>query len=264
VVRRGHLIAFVVAFMIGCAVLLVVGCAGVRSEAPQDEQQGHTEATKKEQGRSPEATASEEARCGGTRSIHLQERTYTTNDIPGCPNKGGLLLGTDKTEKIRGYGGPYLGDKLAGEDGDDEIRGLGANDWIFGGLGSDVIYGGDGNDILEGGSYSQTKDESSKDVLHGGPGTDDLTDFDGGDDVLYGGDGDDKPLAGGAGEDVIYGGDGNDLIDAVSADSNGFQITKERDEIYCGEGEDQYIADKLDYVDSSCEVGGHGGGGANA
>jgi len=80
--------------------------------------------------------------------------------------------------------------------------------------------------------------------------------------VLYGGDGDDKPLAGGAGEDVIYGGDGNDFIDAVSSNINGTTITKERDEIYCGEGEDTYIADKLDYVDSSCEVGGSGG--ANA
>ena len=32
-------------------------------------------------------------------------------------------------------------------------------------------------------------------------------------------------------------------------------MTKERDEIYCGEGKDHYIADELDYVDSSCEVG---------
>jgi len=253
----------VVTFLIGCVVLLGVGCAETSSEAPQ-EGQGHTEATNKEQGHSPQATASEEARCEGTRSIDLQGRTYTTNDIPGCPNKGGLLLGTDKTDKVSVYGDSYLG--LDGEDGDDEIRGLGAVDWIFGGLGSDVIYGGDGNDLLEGGSYWQTKDESSKDVLHGGPGKDDLTDFDGGDDVLYGGDGDDKTLAGGAGEDVIYGGDGNDLIDAVSASSNGFPITKERDEIYCGEGEDHYMADKLDYVDSSCEkeekIKPGGGGGA--
>jgi hypothetical protein len=257
VVRQGRNIALVVAFLIGCAfLLLAVGCAGVRSEAPK-EKQGQAEDTKQEQGRSPEATASEEARCGGTRSIDLQGRTYTTNDIPGCPNKGGLLLGTDKTDKVSVYGDSYLG--LAGEDGDDEIRGLGANDWIFGGLGSDVIYGGDGHDLLEGGTYGGNPDESSKDVLHGGPGKDDLTDFDGGDDVLYGGDGDDKPLAGGAGEDVIYGGDGNDLIDAVSASSTGFPITKERDEIYCGKGKDDYMADKLDYVDSSCEVGERGG-----
>ena len=250
-VRQGHLIAVAGTFLIGCAVLfLVVGCAGTSSET----------SNKKEQGRSPGATVSkEEARCEGTRSIDLQGRTYSTNDIPGCPNKGGLLLGTDKTDKTSLYGSSYLG--LAGEDGDDEIRGLGANDWIFGGLGSDVIYGGDGNDLLEGGTYGGNPDESSKDVLHGGPGKDDLTDFDGGDDVLYGGDGADKPLAGGAGEDVIYGGDGNDLIDAVSADINGYSITKERDEIYCGKGKDQYAADKLDYVDSSCEVGGSGIGG---
>jgi Tol biopolymer transport system component len=37
-------------FLIGCALLLVVGCAGTRSESPK--QQGHTEATNKEQTRS--------------------------------------------------------------------------------------------------------------------------------------------------------------------------------------------------------------------
>src|SRR5215204_995929 len=227
VVRQGQLIAVVGTCLIGCAaLLLVVGCAGTRSES----------SNKKEQGSSPKATESEEARCGGTRSIHLQGRTYTTNDIPGCPNKGGLLLGTDKTHKTGAYGGSYLSDKLAGEDGDDEIRGLGAMDWIFGGLGSDVIYGGDGNDLLEGGSFGETKDESSKDVLHGGPGKDYLTDFDGGDDVLYGGDGDDPMLWGGNGEDVFYGGDGNDRIDAVSASGPVSPTSKERDEIYCGEG----------------------------
>ena len=44
--RQAHLIAVVVAFLIGCAVLPVVGCSSeVRSEAPQEEQ-GHIEATK--------------------------------------------------------------------------------------------------------------------------------------------------------------------------------------------------------------------------
>src|SRR5215204_956984 len=243
-VSPGHLvetrvrIAGVGVFLIGCGVLLVVGCSGGRSEAPQEEQ-GHTEVTK-------EQTLSD--RCEGTRTVRrppasddLQERTYTTNDVSGCP-KGGLLSGTNER------------DKLDGEDGDDEIRGLGAEDELFGGLGSDVIYGGEGDDFLAGGDYWETKDESSKDVLHGGPGKDYLTDFDGGDDVLYGGDGDDPMLWGGNGEDVFYGGDGNDRIDAVSASGPVSPTSKERDEIYCGEGKDEYIADKLDYVDSSCEV----------
>ena len=39
---------------------MVVGCAGVRSEDPQEEQQGPTQAARKEQTRSPEATPSEE------------------------------------------------------------------------------------------------------------------------------------------------------------------------------------------------------------
>ena len=223
VVRQVRSIALVAAFLIGCVVLLVVGCAGTSSET----------SNKKEQGHSPEATASEEARCEGTETYHLYNvkyngggegplRTgseadmkkaakkarldykwgikthdfgvYTTNDLPGCP-KGGLLKGTDKP------------DKLDGKDGDDEVRGLGGRDDLQGELGNDIIYGGDGNDELESGK----------------------------------------------GEDVLYGGDGNDFI--VGAYSLG-----QRDKLYCGEGKDQYIADNNDYVDSSCEKFAVGGG----
>ena len=223
VVRQIHLIAVVMTFLIGCAVLLlVVGCSGTRSET-----------SKKEQTRSPEATASEEvARCQGTRTYHLyfvvytetlmngpprtgseqdmekadkkagqkvdDEGLYTTNDLPGCPNKGGLLKGTDKP------------DKLNGKHGDDEVRGLGGSDGdLEGGPGNDILYGGDGNDFL---------------------------------------------LAG-KGEDVFYGGDGNDSLSSLtfcyrrSCSSNDGQ----RDKLYCGKGNDRYLADKNDYVDSSCE-----------
>ena len=226
-----------VAFVIGCAILMVAGCAGTRSEAP-----------KEQQGSSPQATASEEARCEGTRTYHLYQvvhrpgywngplragseedikkadkkarqftmdfGVYTTNDLPGCP-KGGLLLGTDEP------------DKLDGKEGDDEIRGLGGSDhYLDGGPGSDVIYGGDGDDgpNPEGGEG-----------LDGGPGND----------AIYGGDGNDG-VYGGNGEDVLYGEDGNDIV----ADD----YDEQRDKLYCGEGRDEYIAFKNDYVDSSCEM----------
>jgi hypothetical protein len=42
VVRQAHFIAVVGAFLIGCAVLLMVGFSGVRAEASQEDQ-GHTE-----------------------------------------------------------------------------------------------------------------------------------------------------------------------------------------------------------------------------
>ena len=172
----------VVTFLIGCAVLLVVGCAATRSESPK--QQGHNEATA-EQARSSEATVSEEvARCAGTRTTklpRLSEGIFFTNDLPSCPNKGGLLSGTDKS------------DHLAGKDGDDEIRALGGSDWLYGGPGSEM------------------------------------------------------PLFGQEGEDVIYGGPGNDRELLGAGDG-------QRDELYCGKGRDTYTADKLDYVDSSCEV----------
>ena len=224
--------------MIGCAVLLLmVGCAGTRSEAPPEDQE-----------HSPEATASEEARCEGTRTFHLyvvlypngmptnggRPRSgseedmrkddkkarhngnkkvddlgvYTTNDLPGCP-KGGLLKGTDKP------------DLLSAKHGDDEVRGLGGSDYLDGGPGNDILYAGDGNDgFLSGGE---------------------------GDDVIHAGDGNEDFLSGDKGEDVIYGGDGNDILDGQSGEDG------QRDKLYCGKGKDSYLADKNDYVDSSCE-----------
>jgi len=167
VVRRGRSIA-VLAFLIGCAVLLlVVGCAGTTSSDTSN---------KKEQGHSPQAPASEEeARCGGTRTIKSPKGAgggvFTTNDLPGCPNKGGLHLGTDKP------------DKLAGKDGDDKIRGLGGKDHIVAGLGNDIIYGGPGGEgVLDG--------DEGGDVIYGGPGVDYINGKEG-EDVIYGGDGDD-------------------------------------------------------------------------
>jgi hypothetical protein len=217
-VRQGNLIAVVVrAFLIGCAVLLVlVGCAGVRSEAPKEEQQAHTEATKQEQGRSPSAAASEEARCEKRRTFHRKNYAgfYVTNDVPGCPT-GGLLVGTDGPENL--WGG----------DGEDEIRGLGGSDNLEGGAGRDVLYGGPGEDFLCSGALNACGDESN-------------------DDVLYGGDGSDELWAGN-GEEVLYGGDGNDRLGVLDTKDGG------RVRLYCGEGWDRYMADKTDFVSSSCE-----------
>jgi hypothetical protein len=130
----------------------------MRSGAPR-EGQGHTEATQ-EQPRSPEATTSEQARCEGTRTTkipRLAEGIYITNDLPGCSDKGGLLLGTDKHN--------HGVDQLAGKDGDDEIHGLGGQDYIYGGPGRDMIFGGPGDDE---GVFGQ----EGEDVIYGGPGDD--------------------------------------------------------------------------------------------
>ena len=172
-VRQGRLIAVVVAFLMGCAVLLI----GWRDDS---------ETSKRRREAHPKY-ASEEARCEGTQTLKLKDLyklkdpwrggfgkndLVTTNDLPGCP-KGGLLSGTDKA------------DKLDGGKGDDEVHALGGYDTLAGGKGNDVVYAG--------------------------PGSDDLDDPDEGDDVFYGGDGGDGMWAGG-GEDVLYGGDGNDTL----------------------------------------------------
>jgi hypothetical protein len=227
VVRQGHLIAVVVAFLIGCAVVLMAGASGVQAEASKKE----------------------ESRCEGTRKINVNlPARFTTNDLPGCP-QGGLLLGTDKP------------DLLAGEKGDDEVRSLGGKDDVMGGPGNDVIYGGADNDGL----YGDGSDENGNDIIYGGPGDDDVNVFrigDDGNDIIYGGAGDDN-LRGFDGEDVIYGGPGDDKrLDGGPSDAvyggPGELLPGggdgQRDKIYCGEGRDSYWADKEDYVDSSCEV----------
>src|SRR4028118_2208523 len=79
VVRQGRSMALVVAFLIGCAVLLVAGASGVQAQASNKE----------------------EARCEGTRTIRpadLGGEVVSTNDIPGCP-KGGLVLGTEGSDR---------------------------------------------------------------------------------------------------------------------------------------------------------------------
>jgi len=94
-------------FLIGCAFLPVVGCSGTRSEAPKEKQQGHTEATNYEQGHSGASASEGEARCDRTRTVI--RHGYTTNDLPACPNKGGLLLGTDKSDQQKGNKGGFSG-----------------------------------------------------------------------------------------------------------------------------------------------------------
>src|SRR5215211_9522680 len=71
-------------------------------------------------------------RCAAANRASCAEQSvaFTTNDLPGCPTKGGLLSGTDKPDKLNGF------------DGDDEIRGLAGPDFIVGGAGNDVIYAG--------------------------------------------------------------------------------------------------------------------------
>ena len=233
-VRQGRSIALVVAFLIGCAVLLLaVGCAGTSSET----------SNKKEQGSSPQATASEEARCEGTRTtvrqgFHRRREDFLTNDLPGC-KKGGLLSGTEGS------------DNLDGKEGDDELRGLGERDFLFGGAGNDVMYGGPGSDLLE--SSGKRSGDRSKDVLYGGEGGDTMF-GDEGEDVLYGEDGDD--FLGGAFDgrqrDKLYCGEGRDTVladwrDYVDSSCEGGSVerapkTVQASEVLSG-------TDKADYLD---------------
>ena len=106
-------------------------------------------------------------------------------------------------------------DKLLGEGGEDEIYGLGDDDAVEGGACDDEIYGGPGNDNMVGDQGYAFAEVKVK-----------------------------------SGKDVLYGEDGNDTL---FPDKDG-----QRDELYCGKGYDKAMvgsatADKIDYVDDSCE-----------
>ena len=103
-----------------CAILVVVGASGVRAEASQEEKQGRTEAAKEQEhsgGAAPEGD-----RCERTRTIVRLGAGYLTNDLPGCPNKGGLLSAQLPDTGRNKISDPKYG-LLRGEKGDDEIRG---------------------------------------------------------------------------------------------------------------------------------------------
>jgi len=126
-------------------------------------------------------------------------------------------------------------DTLTGTQKADSIYGHGGNDTITGKAGADEIWGGTGSDVIKGNGDDNT--------LHG----------EGGNDNLYGGIDDDE-LRGGDGVDILTGAGGNDRL----YDRNG--NTAERDEFYCGAGQDTVSADATDFVSSSCEtVNGDGG-----
>ena len=202
------------AFLIGCAVLLVVGCAGVRSEAPKEQ----------EQGRSPEATASEQAQCEGTRitsEASASATPTTTNDLPGCP-KGGLLLGTEGSDNLDGSldrQGRIL-------------RGLGGPDFILGGAGNDVIYGGPGDD-------SPLVGEGGDDVIYGGDGDESEIVGGNGNDVIYGEDGNDQIFEWDDwGHDKLYCGKGKDTYEADKNDfvSSSCETALEEEKITAQQG----------------------------
>ena len=170
-IRRGHLVAVVGAFLIGCAALLVNSGSGVRAD--------HMKAQGDSRG-----AASEEDLCAGTR---INARGLT-NDVPGCPT-GGLLTGTEGADILTGekgkdevralgtpdgqadelYGGPD-DDVLYGEQDDDALYGGdGADILLVGGKGADVIYGGDGDDLFEEAADGQ------RDELYCGKGRDEYS-----------------------------------------------------------------------------------------
>jgi hypothetical protein len=154
-------------FLVGCACLLAVGCAGAGSDAPQKEQR-HTKVAKQKQGQ---------------------------NDLPDCPNVG-LLSGTDKPDQLGGKDGE---DEIRGLGGADVIFAGAGNDVVYGGPGDDFpLLGEDGADVIYGGDGDEGTIDGGKgaDVIYGGDGNDFIESFaDDQPDKLYCGKGKDEYLA---------------------------------------------------------------------
>jgi Ca2+-binding RTX toxin-like protein len=81
------------------------------------------------------------------------------------------IRGTIHADQLVGTPGP---DVICGLGGDDSLNGLAGNDRIEGGAGDDYIIGGTGRDTLIGGNGNDTfaAKDGTRDVVNGGPGTD--------------------------------------------------------------------------------------------
>ena len=132
-----------------------------------------------------------------------------------------LVLASGVVLAVVRSGGPG-NDTLIGTNRGDLLQGRGGADTVMGLAGTDEIYGGYGADLIK-----------------GGPGSDGYRPG-----FLFAG------LYGGPGQDVIRGGDGNDDL---YGGTGGGESDGQRDWLYCGNGTDDYDADRFDYVSPSCE-----------
>jgi Ca2+-binding RTX toxin-like protein len=113
--------------------------------------------------------------------------------------------------------GVALAGYFVGTRGGDVLRGTSRADEMYGLRGQDRIEGRGDNDYIEGGT---------------------------GDDRLFG-DADADEIYGGRGDDDLFGGDGDDYLNAAD--------DRAGDEVNCGDGTDDGVADIGDTVDANCD-----------
>jgi hypothetical protein len=184
--------------------------------APQAFREAIEEGVDKRYQRLIEAEKMERRSCSDTRRSQEVRRI----DVYGDPVGANDVVAYTTNDVPGGpWGGELRGtgekDKLLGESGEDEIYGLGGDDRVEGGACDDKIYGGPGNDNMAGDEPPSYYESEVN-----------------------------------SGRDILYGEDGNDTLSPDKDD--------QRDELYCGKGYDtaqvgSHVADKIDYVDDSCE-----------
>jgi serralysin len=167
----------------------------------------------------------------------------TFSDVGGLTGNVGIARGTVIENALAGSGndtiiGNWVGNFIAGNDGNDTVWANNGNDTVFGGNGNDLIGGGSENDQLWGGAGMDTiygdagndqiggaagsdalwgasgndslYGDSGNDTLGGGGNDDEI--WAGSDDDLLFGDGGNDTLGGGIGNDTAWGGEGNDVF----------------------------------------------------
>jgi Ca2+-binding RTX toxin-like protein len=184
---------------------------------PQAFREAIEEGVEKPYQRLIELEKAERRSCSDTR---MSQEIRRIDSEGGPAGSHDVVYTTNDVDPSGPWGGVLRGtgekDKLLGEGGEDEIYGLGGDDAVEGGACDDKIYGGPGNDNMAGDEPPSYYESEVK-----------------------------------SGKDVLYGEDGDDTL---SPDKDG-----QRDELYCGKGYDtawvgSAAADKIDYVDDSCEV----------
>ena len=161
-----------------------------------------------------------------------------------CPNRpNGTCIGTSNDDTITGTPQP---DQIRARGGDDAVKARNAADFVLAGIGKDRVNGNGGDDeLLFGGEVRPLDSETPTDFL------------DKSDDVVHGGPGNDQMIIGGfgqGGQDRVYGDDGDDQI-LVAQRGSGFDVKVTKEIVDCGPGDDTVYRDKgVDMVKANCET----------
>lgn len=199
--------------------------------------------------------------------------TPVSASLDGVVNDGEVLVGEQDIlgTGIDGIRGGSADDNLSGNLAFNFLYGNGGNDTLYGFAGTDELWGGAGNDFMDGGTYAdKIRGEAGFDTISYADRTvpitvtsGDTTNNDGQSGENDGVQSDTEKIIGGSAADTITGssladtidgGIGADVVNGLEGDDNFLVRDSIHDNVTCGIGNDNAVADAADTIAGDCET----------